>query len=174
MATWGDDLLPELVTAPPKKLEGVEERLSRHLRGLEERARAFFFRDVAGPFKENIRKRWLTGARTGDGEHPGVLGLERPGAGFEERQRFERLVACVEEALPGLTRRKNTREHLRRLWTYVKVHVAECGEDPLPSDRWLEKRIAVPRKKIPKLLQLLKGAVEHCRSDRARSDRAVR
>ncbi|HEX9736172.1 MAG TPA: hypothetical protein VGG06_29780 [Thermoanaerobaculia bacterium] len=164
VAAWGGELLPELVTAPPQKLETVTETLCAHLEGLQARGRAFRFRDLIGPFKDDVRKRWFSGFRNGEAESASAL--ERPGAGFEQRQRFQWLIACVEETLPQLAARRRTFEHLRSLWTFLKIHVAASGAGALPSDRQLAERLAVPRKKIPKLMRLLGASVEKCRERR--------
>jgi hypothetical protein len=72
----------------------------------------------------------------------------------------------VEETLPQLAARRRTFEHLRSLWTFLKIHVAASGAGALPSDRQLAERLAVPRKKIPKLMRLLGASVEKCRERR--------
>ncbi len=168
VAAWSHDLLPELVTAPPRQRGPVLAALGDHIAALEEYVQAFRFGEVARCLKSAIRRHWSAffqgddGASLIGGDIREIIHRIRPEQGYEERRRFEDLVKCVEEALPGLARKPKTLEYLRRLWSFVRSQVAECGEDHLPSDRRLEEILGIPRKRIPGLLKRLRDLVEEC------------
>ena len=170
---WCDDLLPELVTATPSGLREVEERLRVHLGRLERRAiAAFRFKDVVDPLKNEVRLRWTalwcggegeTGIEGVDEDLVQVVKLVRPDSGFEERQVFETLLDCVDEALGKAGKTRKTREHVRKLWRFLLSHLAESGEDRMPSGYKIAELLGIPRQRLPEFRRTLQEQVEMCR-----------
>ncbi|MCP4658113.1 MAG: hypothetical protein GY856_22105 [bacterium] len=137
---WSNQLLPELITG--KNREDVLAELERLIRRLpDEDVEVFRFKDLIEPLKEEARARWRAiqlgsadapCAKEGDGTLAPVVRLVRPDRGFEERQSFRKLLACVAERIESLEARKATKEYLRRLWLYL---VSWIGEPEEPAAR---------------------------------------
>lgn len=174
--TWGDDLLPELVTAKPKGLDRVEERMCGHLARLEaEGVEAFRFKDLLEPLQDDLRSRWNALWRQvegelamagGSGQLRRLVRLAHPDSGFEERQLFERLLRCVDEALARLES-SDRRVYLETLWAFFKSHAADIsgvpGDAELPSRRQTAELLGIPRYRLPELSETLREEVERCR-----------
>lgn len=170
--TWGEDLMPELVTARPAELASVEERTGAHLvRLAAQGVGAFRFRDVLEPLKSDLRQRWSVlwqeiadeaVETSGDGERASLVWSARPDSGFEERQLHERLLLCVSEALTRLED-PGTRAYLEKLWTFFRHRLASTP-DELPSRRKLAELLGIPRYRLPELYEILREDVERCRT----------
>lgn len=174
--SWGDDLLPELVTAKPLGLDQVEERMCRHLARLETQGvGAFRFKHLLEPLQDDLRARWNVLGRQvedevaradGSGETADVVRLAHPEAGLEERQLFEKLLCCVDTAL---ARREHSdhRTHLETLWAFFKSRAAEAldegGLTGPPSGRKTAELLGIPRHRLPGLSKTLREEVEKCR-----------
>lgn len=171
--TWNDDLLPELVTARGSDLEPVLARLRGHVAALGERdVEAFRFKDVIDPLKNDARLRWSavwqhTGGETALEESAGELKMSvrlvDPDLGFEERQFFQKLLACVGESLDRLRESGTTKTYLSRLWVLQRSYAAEPdGQEP-PSGRKMAEMLDIPRYRLPGLHDTLGRLVEGCR-----------
>ena len=172
--TWSDDLLPQLVTATPKQLEDVVERLCAHLESLEAQGvETFRFGDVVRPLKSDVRNRWhaiwqqLEGETViegGDEDLVRIARLARPDPGLEQRQAFKQLLSCMAEALPRLGKTRKTREHLQKLWSFLTCYATESDQDAMPSHRRLAEMLDIPRYRFPELYETLGFEVRKCRN----------
>ena len=184
---WSDGLLPELVTARGARLDEAVGKLAARLARLADGGiEAFRFKDLIDPLKREVRARWGAfwlnsqgdlGFEDGDRELAGLVRLVRPDSGFEERDSFQLLLACVAENIDRLETREKTRLYLERLWAFLRSHAAE--EEPAegrgspaaskpPSRRRLAELLGIPRYRLPDLHESLGRLVETCRSDRVR------
>lgn len=178
---WSDQLLPELMTARGAKLDAVVGRICRCLvrlaaLGIER----FRFKDLIDPFKQAVRRRWNAiwlgtqgemAFEDGDGEFVTLVRLVRPDSGFEERDVFHQLLACVAESLERLEARRKTHTYLEKLWTFLRHHAAEDDRvadatGKLPSRRKIADLLGIPRYRLPELNATLGGLVETCRVGR--------
>jgi len=182
--SWSDDLLPELVTARGAALEEVTKRLALHLAQLADQGvKLFRFKDVVDPLKWDVRARWnviwqqAEGEMTiadGDEEFVELVRLVRPDSGFEERQAFELLLACVAAALARIVVTKRTRAYLHKLWGFVRTHVVEDRGDKLPARQKIAALLSIPRYRMPELFEILGRQVAACREDGSESPVASR
>ena len=170
---WADDLLPALILAGGSRQKAdLLDRLASHLDRLPAIGiRRFRFKDLVDALKAAVRPRWYAfGAAEGGetavagGADDGfeIVRLVRPDTGYEERQAFGTLLACVDRQLARHEAHGRTREYLRRLWEYLKTWIA--SDDPKrPVQRQLALRLGIPRGRFPELNGLLQGWVERCR-----------
>ncbi len=182
---WSDELLPELMTARGARLDAVVGRICRYLARLAaEGIERFRFKDLIDPFKQAVRRRWnaiwlsMQGEvafEDGDEDFVQLVRLVRPDSGFEERDVFDKLLACVAETLDRLETRRKTRAYLEKLWTFLRSHAAQDepavdGEtsrgDRLPSRRRIAALLDLPRYRLPELHATLGGLVEACRREK--------
>ncbi len=170
---WSDELMPDLVTARGKKLNAVVARLRHFLVQLEAHGiRCFLFKDVVDPLKQAIRWRWTAvwqssqgemGFEGGDEEFTELVRLVRPDSGFEEREVFLQLLACVEGALDRLAAREKARDAVARLWVFLRSRVAEdelAGTQP--SWREIASELGIPRSSLLNHRATLGHLVETC------------
>lgn len=172
---WNDELLPELVAAWNR--DAVVERLAERLARLPEVGiEVFRFRDLVEAVKDDARARWHairfgeegeTAPEEPAGEEPpSIVRLVPPDRGFEERESFGKLLACVEEGLDRLggsrkPRARQTEEYVRRLWLFLREWAAEPAN--LPSDKKLGELLDVPRGRIPELKERIGRLLADCR-----------
>ena len=168
---WLDDVLPDLATAAPSKLEDVNRKLGGRLSSLAETGiTAFRFEDVAGPLKKGVQSWrdaiWQTqsGVEDDDGDFVSILRQVRPGAEYEERQFFDKVVECVSAALPGTMKTKKTGDQLEKYWNFLRSQVAGDREDEMPSRRKICSLLDIQRYRIPEFHEILKREVERCRA----------
>lgn len=182
---WNDDLVPEIITGRYRERRAVQEKLERHIVRLPEAGiRAFRFKDLLDPLKDDARARWRALASGSRGEavldrHGTWLAVSRaePGQRLEDRDSFEKLAAGIAGAIdrrPELDAR--TRDYLRRLWRGLARHayglgleapggrgsVSQGGAPPgrsaledRPSNRELARSLGIPRDRLPDLLRTL-------------------
>ncbi len=179
---WSDELLPELMIARGNRLDAVVGKICRRLARLAVQGIGRFrFKDLIDPFKQAIRRRWNAvwlaaqgevAFDDGDGEFFRLVGLVRPDSGFEERDVFHHLLACVAQSLDRLETRRKTHLYLEKLWAFLRAHAAEGepavvgGAGPagrLPSRRRIAELLDIPRYRLPELHATLGGLVETCR-----------
>jgi len=177
VARWNDDLLPDLVTLRGRRQEEVEERLRQHLARLSGAGiAAFRFKDLIDPLKADARRRWAAllepaageaGVERGDDEASRMVHLVRPDTGFEERQLFRYLVACVLAAVERLSVSAGTRGYLTTLWQFLRVEAAgggtQEGEGRL-SRRRIAELLGIPRDRLPELYETLGRLLQGCRA----------
>ena len=171
---WADDLLPELLTARGAALEPVIAGMAEHLacfasQGLS----AFGFRDLSKLLKDQVRRCWSARwprehavADSVDRELEDLAGTVPTPTTFIEREAFEKLVTCVDEALEAVPVPARTRLYLQRLWVFMWNHAAEDG-GTLPSQRQLAKLLDIPRARFSELYATLGRTVEQCRESYA-------
>ncbi len=190
VSRWNDSLLPELVTAQGKARERLVERLQGLLRWLPgDGVEVFRFQQVIDPLKSDVRARWaaLHGAAEGetavegDGELREVVRLIQPDTGIEERDSFEKLLACVVEGLERRCDPPPVQGYLSTLWESLWIHAAGSGgaaarrvesiaaaveldSDKLPSGRRLATLLRIPRDRLPQLFAVLRELVDGCRA----------
>lgn len=185
---WNDDLLPELVTAQGRAREKVAAEVRRRLPEIRHAGfPAFRFQEVVDPLKTDVRARWAAilerSEAAAEVREPGApalaeaMGLLRPDARAEERDLFEKLCACVSDALDELETDGKTRLYLARLWQFLRAFAGEDeslapgrgrralaaaqGED-LPSARKLSELLEIPRARFPELFGTLGALVRDC------------
>jgi hypothetical protein len=177
VARWNDDLLPDLVTLRGRRQEEVVERLREYLGGLADAGvLAFRFKDLIDPLKADVRRRWAAllepaigevGVERGDDEATRMVRLVRPDTGFEERQLFRRLIACVLAAIERLDVSGKTRDYLTTLWQFLRVEAAEGGAqegEGRLSRRRIAELLGIPRDRLPELYETLGRFLERCRA----------
>lgn len=186
---WGDDLVPDLITADGRGREAMlavlEERLCR-LR--DQGVETFRFKSVIDLLKADVRQRWGQMWHLAQGEwslEHGTEGLAaavrlvHPDPGVEERDAFDKLIARVTAAIDRLEVPERTRVYLHRLWLFLRSHatgvpatgvpaaavqvtaasVTPAG-DKLPSRRKLAKLLRIPRDRLAGLFETLGRLVE--------------
>src|SRR5262249_53271481 len=110
VASWNDELLPDLVTLRGQRQEEVVRRLRERLPDLHRRGiTAFSFKDLIDPLKADVRRRWAAVLDQSQGDVAPQRGEEeertkrerfvQPDPRVEERQLFLRLVDCVLSSL---------------------------------------------------------------------------
>jgi hypothetical protein len=189
--SWNDDLLPDLVTLRGQRQEEVVRRLRERLPDLRrEGFAAFSFKDLIGPLKVDVRKRWVAILDQSQGEavpqDDGEEGRSRvrvvsPDQQVEERQLFRWLVDCVLTGLKNLDTGEKTREYLMTLWQFVRLQASE-GEGIVAPDsrlgqllreardeerlsmRRLAEQLRIPRERLPGLYEILRSLLERCRA----------
>ncbi len=169
---WGDELLPELVTAQGRARLAVAEKLRRLLSQLRETDwRSFRVKDLLDPLKQDVRARWgalfeaEVGEAGGEGEGQGLRELVRriePSRQLEERDSFRALVNCVGGLIAELRAGGSTHRHLETLWGFLRAHALAGEGDALPSQRKLAVWLGVPRDRLPALYETLARFVERC------------
>ncbi len=167
VATWLEDVLPDLVTAPPSGLKEVEEALCRRLRCLADSGvETFRFKDVLDPLRSAVLKWrdaiWQSEADDADGELAALSGRLRPD-GYEERQFFDAVVECVSAALPRTVKTKKSGDQLERYWQFLRGLVAEDRADEVPSQRKIGELLGIQRTRIPEFHEILGRELERCR-----------
>jgi len=176
---WNDGLLPDLVTLRGRREAEVVERLRACLADLPaEGCEVFRCKDLVDPLKADVRARWMalldqatgeSAVERGDDESSRIVRLVRPDTGFEERQLFRRLVACVLAAVERLEESAKTRDYLSTLWQFLRVQAqggpagAADTEGNL-SQRRLGELLGIPRERIRDLYKILGRLVEKCRA----------
>ncbi|MCP3964586.1 MAG: hypothetical protein GY719_42700 [bacterium] len=169
---WGHALLPELVTAAGSRRRQVVLRLRRLLLDLEaEGAPVVRFKDLVDRLKHCVRASWAAsfdleeGEAAVEGDTPdfaGVARLVQPEAGVEERESFDKLVACVAERVERLGESERARHYLRTFWGFLRAWASGEGPQRLPSSRGLSDLLHIPRKRFPRLWTTLKELVQCC------------
>jgi hypothetical protein len=189
--SWNDDLLPDLVTLRGQRQEEVVRRLRERLPDLRrEGFAAFSFKDLIGPLKVDVRKRWVAILDQSQGEavpqDGGEEGRSRvrvvsPDQQVEERQLFRWLVDCVLTGLKNLDTGEKTREYLMTLWQFVRLQASEgegivapdsrlgqllreARDEERPSMRRLAEQLRIPRERLPGLYETLGSLLERCRA----------
>ncbi len=165
--SWNEDLLPDLITAMGLGASKVIQRLMAHLRGLRDAGcEAFRFKDLLDALKSDVRARWK------------VLQefqlLQLPGKDFEQRERFETLVVCVEDCLDAQRGSERRKENLWKLWRLIRAVTADswAGEvaeppardfaDELPSKREMARILGIPKGTLSDLYNTIQRCVEEC------------
>lgn len=188
---WSAEFLPGLVTARSTRLERLVGGLAERMRQLEGPGlRWFRFRDMVEPFKGHVREMWCemwwadqgeVGFEDRGDDDPERVFYIWPELGFEQREDFERLAACVEAGLTRSPGRRKTQEYLERLWIFLRAY--SVGADPpiersptpdessaeeprlpsrLPSHRKLADQLEIPRYRLPQLFESLGQLVQGC------------
>ena len=172
---WNDALLPDLMTAQGSQLKSVVETFQQKLLGLEtEGVGSFRCRDVMDPLKSDARQRWATVWSRGDGrsligDHGSPMPLQ-VGVGSEG---FQALSSCVGRRLSKFQGQQRTRNHLLKLWDYLKQYALadlngegpvswDIVEEKLPSHRELAKTLNIPRDRFPELYETIRQATQRC------------
>lgn len=169
---WAERLLPDLVTAKGERRQAVEEALAAALAELAgDGLEVFRFRDAVDPLKHEVRSCWSAVwehsqgdlAFEDDDEVPALVRLVRPDSGYEEREAFQQLLACMAEQLDRVDSTRKTREQLGRLWEFLRCEVAENpGARPL-SRRKVADLLDIHRSRLAELFRKLAGLVQACR-----------
>lgn len=159
---WADDLLPDLVTGWGKRRAAMVDAVSRRCGRLgRSGVPVTTFDELLDGLRRAVRVRWR--AVLTDDPTPTHRG-DVPGGSFERRQSYDALIACVSEAVArgdGLPRRR--REHLQRLWRFVRLQAPALPDDQMPSRRRLAALLGIPRSTLPGLYETLGELVERCR-----------
>ena len=179
VTVWNDVLLPDLITARGAARQRVIALLQTLLlrlpvAGIE----TVEFKQLIDPLKNDARARWSAlleptheESAIEDGEDGGMtqIRLCPPDSGVEERDSFEKLVACVSEAVDLGREPGRIQEYLSTLWEFFRTHaggtpvVGTTADGPL-SARKLATLLRIPRDRIPGLLTTLRAMIEACRA----------
>lgn len=174
--SWCEDLLPQLITANGRGVHRVLRRLEVHLEALPSRGVVSFrFQDLVSALKREVRIRWRAIA-AGDGRTRGASSIGDGVTGFEDRQRFARLMACVALAMGHRDAKDRSRTYLWRLWVFLCAYASESPvaeldgsvfdiPDELPSERGLATALGIPRARLHGLRHEIGEMVGSCRDD---------
>lgn len=180
VASWNNELLPDLVTALGKAQQRLVARLrDRLVQWSESGVESFRFGDLCTALKRDARRRW-GGVWRGEGEAlaleetehdlPTLVRQIQPDTGFEDRDSFAKLLRCVSGAIDRAEGAAIAGSYLRRLWTFLRCWATDNVELPvdgdgvkLPSGRKLAGLIDIPRDRLPALRATLGQIVEDCR-----------
>ena len=186
VATWNDELMPELVTTTGRGLAKLEHQLLACITRLTDAGiTAFRFRDVLDPLRLDLRGRWsATFQAAFDVGHDGeaedsvvslVRAVEALGADLEHRDTFEALNRCVEERLRASEADVATRKLLWAVWraliAWARTRPSEPDDDlksqlspdVVPSRREMGRRLKIPRDRLPTLYRMIGEFVTGCR-----------
>lgn len=161
VASWGRELLPDLITAPRRYRHRIISRLRQRLEELAlGNFGGFYFRDLVDPLKAEVRKSWAAalehtlGETAHETDHHGqavTVRLVQPSRLLEERQAFAKLVTDISSILDSLDAPRHTRCHLSTLWRFLAT-----SDETLPSHRQLSTRLSIPRDRLPGLFATLR------------------
>ena len=175
---WVDSLLPELVVGIRENRRQAVERLRQHLAALAtEGIVSWRFKDLLDPLKAAIRARWQSRAESGgdddgptvttfddDGHRELVRTLHPRDPERFELEHLEKLLECLAVQIGRHAAQQRTLDHIWALFLYLQTFIAPgSDEDELPSARELEKRLKIPREKVPSLLEVLGRFLRLCR-----------
>lgn len=171
--SWGDDLIPELVTASGRQWQVLEARLVGHLLALRDRGiESFRFRHLVDALKADVRARWAalfsqevyTDSSEPGALHGSLVRFARPDLEFEGQQRFEKLVACVAARLGQAGGTPRMRQYLQSLWGFLRAYAADQADrsDSVPSNRQLAALLAIPRAQLGNLFETLGELLRAC------------
>ncbi len=182
VTAWNDELLPDLITA--WSVEDVVPRVVSCIARLSaQEIPGFKFRDLVEPLKADARTRWSALGQPGEDAAAVELGpdqdrtriaLVHPCSDFEERQSYEQLLRCVAERLQQAGGTRKTREHLHKLWVFLRNWAADAPpeaaavgaiwrEEELPSDKKLGELLGIPRNRLRELFATLGQMLQACR-----------
>jgi hypothetical protein len=185
VACWNDTLLADLLGARGRRQERVHESLRQRLLELPEHGvRAFQFKGLVDPLKQDARRRWAALLSGGGGPRAGkrrrvetpVSAGAQAEATVESRQSLDFLMRCVSAAIRHIEADARTRTYLSALWQFLSLQHAAgdeagaCpevlapeidGEGPL-SYRQLGQRLHIPRERLPMLFTTLRQLVARC------------
>lgn len=179
VARWNDDLLPDLLLARGRQQAEVLARLREKLMALARAGiRAFSFRSVIDPLKNDTRARWaaLMEEARGERERPGpkgervLLGAAPPQADFEVEQSFAHLAKRVMEAIEELSTDPRTRRYLGSLWQFLRIQAGDESDEEAweqLSHRKLAQLLDIPRERLPDLFATLRRLISQCREARS-------
>lgn len=113
---WSEELLPELITARGTALDPVIDRMAEKLPQLADDLgiQAIRFQTLSKQLKDQVRQRWgsLWGRQhavpEADHELEELAQVVGETSAFEEREAFEKLVSCVDEALEATSASSRT------------------------------------------------------------------
>ncbi len=189
VATWNDQLLPDLITA--WSIDDVRAKLEGLIVGLPgQGVEVFQFRDLIAPLKDDARARWnaihlldesdAKSMSDGDEESLAFVPSVGPDLDYETRQLFRELLECVAGRLRQLKTREKTKQYLDRLWCFLSQWAAESQTstetmadgtpDPIAAERLppatkLSELLGIPRDRIPGLKSTLGRVVNACREE---------
>jgi len=179
---WNDELLPDLMTARSRAVTRMVERLTALIVGLRAAGvEAFRFRDLIDPMRHDVRERWravwedslgeLAPEAFVDGQPTVMVPLIAPSE-LEDPRELRQLLGCVTASIHRLPEKKprerKTKDYLWKLWTFVRgtalVEDSSADGTKVASHVELNKRLGIPRHRLPGLLDLLGRLVQACRS----------
>ena len=172
----GDAHLPDLITAVGKAQVKLIERLALSLGAWRENIAAFRFQELCAALCDEARGRWAsiwqqgegpTAHEDGDEEIAALIRQVQPDRGWEHRQSFHRLLACIENTLDRQATDGSTAKDrdLRRLWLFLRHRVADPEVDEaLPSQRKMATLLQIPRDRLGPLHASLGQMVSQCRT----------
>jgi hypothetical protein len=201
VSRWNDELLCDLVSAPNRRIPGVVARLTELLAELGPAGLGTFrFGELLGAVRLDTRRRWtaLFEAGLGDVAWEGEDEMEDWGTlcrvvepEAEERlmaeDTFRHLIDCVARHIDAMDAPERTRDHLYRLWGFLRAFATEdapamppekadkrLGERSgrLPSQRGLSRWLGLPRDRFAELFATLRGFLTHCRQGNELEGRA--
>src|SRR5262245_54742736 len=177
--SWVDEMLPDIVLARAGGVETLLLKLGAQLASLrDEGVEAVRFKSLVDPLKSAVRARWAAALESGDGftmdepvdaEGRALVARLRPHSGFEERQSFDRLVACVQARIDALVEPARDKVYLTRLFACL-VRYADDAEpvtsgppwDELPSQRRIARLLDIPRDRLRVVYQELGRLFHDC------------
>jgi len=179
---WGRELMPDLIAAKGKALDGVVERLrERFIELRAEGLETFFFKDFIDPLKSGVRVQWaatLSGFLVPRGSRPPSAGVSVPPIAEErlaEIESYEHLTSRMEQFLDDLESDSRTRSYLLALWRYLRSQAEDSGRGwqqeaatrgsasaGLVSQRRIAEQLQIPRDRLPALFATLRQLVETC------------
>jgi hypothetical protein len=178
VARWNDTLLADLLGARGRRQESARDHLRQRLLELTEHGvRAFKFKSLVDPLKDDARRRWVA-LLASERRHAGGQAASGTPAdsALESRQSFEFLVRCVTAAIRRIEADVRTRTYLAALWQFLSRQpaagedghagpgavAAEIGDEDLLSHRQLGKRLHIPRERLPMLFTTLRQLAARC------------
>lgn len=155
VTVWSRELLPDLITARGMAVPRVVDRLRRMILDLEDhRVRAFCFKDLLNPLRQEVRRYW-TGIWAKDDEAVVVSSHA-----FEDQESFEKLVSDVRASISELAVKESMKGRLHRLWEFLASQARDQeSADSQLSYRKLSEEIAVPRGSLPESFSILRKLV---------------
>lgn len=157
----------------------VTGRLAEGIESLEsEGVGGFTFRQLVDPLKAEARLRWAVLVADLPGSVCSSKGEPRccerlADEGLAARDRFEKLVRCIDGRLDSLGGQTRTREHRRKLWQFLHLFASASDEsaaalpsifrdEELPSNRELSRLLEIPRGKLRGLFSDLEAVAGRC------------
>jgi hypothetical protein len=175
---WAGNLFLDGVSAQGEALRALVRRAGQHLLTLREAGVGRFrFGEVVKAAKAEVRARWVESL---------AEGADTPQAAIDERESFDKLLACVAARIDARDLPDATKDQLRRLFTLL-ASWADLGEirappdapresvgatlrtvsdEDAPSRRRMATLLGVSRSRVAELYLTLREVVTECEAAR--------
>jgi hypothetical protein len=173
---WAGNLFLDGLSAQGESLGALVRRAGQHLLALREAGGGRFrFGDVVKAAKHEVRVRWRDSLAEGAGMEiaaadeapPRWVHVLTAQSAIDERESFDKLLACVADRIATRDLPDATKDQLRRLLTLLAswADLGASGED-VPSQRRMATLLGLSRSRVTELYLTLREVVSECEAAR--------